>query len=325
MTRNQPRVSEIDLLKGWSILGVIFIHMSFASRFSVEVITVITKLQSVFGWAVVAFFFCAGYLYAHSSSRLQPVGGYAAKRARRLLLPWLGFSILYKSLLIAGHRFHLIAAAPPIASGEPVLHQIWSLILWPGGPQLYFLPMLFVVSVVFRVVLDFLRREWALAGLALLLAAIYVWLGAGAPHGGEIKNLPAYAASYLAGILTANPPLLMRTKRRRLIYSLIAVCFGALCIAQPTVAYLAVPLAAFPLQRFLTGAVAWPIDFIGKFSGPIYVWHTPIVMPFLSILLARYLTSTWLLIPSLTVLTVTISAGIGRVVARIDPIGILVL
>jgi hypothetical protein len=299
--------------------------MSFASRFGGDVIAAITKLQILFGWAVVAFSFCAGYLYAHSSSPMQPTGSYAAKRAHRLLLPWLGFSILYKSLLIAGYRFHLISAAPPIASGQPLLHQIWSLILWPGGPQLYFLPMLFLVSVFFRIVLDFVRREWPLALLALLLAATYAWLGAGAPHGGEIKYLPAYAAAYLAGILFANPPFLVRTKQRRYFLAFVAVCFAALCIVRPTLAYLAVPLAAFPLQRFLSGPLAWPIDFLGKFSGPIYVWHTPIVMPFLSILLAKHLASPWLLIPALTVLTVTLSAAIGRAVARIDPIGLLVL
>jgi hypothetical protein len=48
-------------------------------------------------------------------------------------------------------------------------------------------------------------------------------------------------------------------------------------------------------------------------------------MPFLSILLAKHLASPWLLIPALTVLTVTLSAAIGRAVARIDPIGLLVL
>jgi fucose 4-O-acetylase-like acetyltransferase len=317
-TRNKARLSEVDLLKGWSILGVIFIHMSFASRFSGDVIAAITKLQTLFGWAVVAFFFCAGFLYAKSSHAMQPVATYAAKRARRLLLPWLGFSLLYKALLIAGYHFHLVAAAPP--------HQLWPLLLWPGAPQLYFLPMLFLVSVFFRFLFTVLRQEWPLWLLALLLAAAYAWLGAGAPHGGEIKNLPAYAATYLAGVLTANPPLLARINRRRLFLALIILGFTALCVAQPTLAYLAVPLAAFPLQRLLVGPMASPIDFLGKYSGPIYVWHTPIVMPFLSILLAKTIhAGPWLLIPALATLTVALSVAIGLAGAKVDRIGILTI
>jgi fucose 4-O-acetylase-like acetyltransferase len=252
MSRSQPRLAEIDLLKGWSILGVIFIHMSFASRFSAGTMDAITKLQALFAWAVVAFFFCSGFLFAKSSQAMQPIAPYAAKRAHRLLLPWLGFSILYKALLIAGYHAHLVAAAPP--------RQFPALLLWPGAPHLYFLPMLFLVSISFRILLTFLRQEWALALLALLLAAAYTALGAGAPHGGELKNLPAYAATYLAGILFANPPFLAPTKRRVPLYALIAIAFAALCVAQPTLAYLAVPLALLPLQRILVGPFASPIS-----------------------------------------------------------------
>ena len=315
---DKPRFGEIDLLKGWSILGVIFIHMSFSSRFGPSLIAAITILQAIFAWAVVAFFFCAGFLYAKSRHALEPVTAYAAKRAHRLLLPWLGFTILYKTLLIAGHHFHLVAAAPP--------HGLVPLLLWPGAPQLYFLPMLFLVSVLFRILFTFLRLEWPLLLLTLLLVAVYGWLGAGAPHGGELKNLPAYAATYLAGVLTPTPNFLTPSKHRVFIFLLAAVAFAALCVVRPTLSYLAVPLAAFPLQRFLPGPAAAPIRYLGKQSGPIYVWHTPIVMPFLSILCAKYFfNSPWLLIPSLTVLTIALSVAIAHLVARVDRFGILVL
>jgi hypothetical protein len=49
-------------------------------------------------------------------------------------------------------------------------------------------------------------------------------------------------------------------------------------------------------------------------------------MPFLSILCAKYFfNSPWLLIPSLTVLTIALSVAIAHLVARVDRFGILVL
>ena len=227
------RVLEVDLLKGWAILGVIFLHMSFASRFGSNVMAAINGIQHYVAWAVVAFFFCAGFLFARNSGVTEPIRDYLPKRARRLLVPWVAFSLLNKVLLMAGHRMHVVTAPIPIESQASLCRQILQFIMWPGGPQLYFLPALFAISIFFRLICNVARQEWALWLLALLLIAGYVWLNPGAPYGGEIAKYPAFAATYLFGILIARPVFLTPIRRRIFFPTVVAVCFGALCIARP--------------------------------------------------------------------------------------------
>jgi peptidoglycan/LPS O-acetylase OafA/YrhL len=90
--------------------------------------------------------------------------------------------------------------------------------------------------------------------------------------------------------------------------------------------YLAAPLAALPLQRFVPGMMAPLVSFLGRKSGPIYVWHTPIIMPFLSIVLAKWFFATpWLLIPVFTALTIMLSLAVDRAVRVVDRHGILTM
>jgi peptidoglycan/LPS O-acetylase OafA/YrhL len=322
----RARLAQVDLLKGWSILGVIFIHMSFASRFGSDAMQAITVLQRLFAWAVVAFLFCAGFLFAKSSAVGQDARSYVPKRARRLLLPWIGFTLIYNFLLLAAYRFHFITSPIPVRFDDTHWHQFIQFITWQGAPQLYFLPYLFLISVLCHLLCGAIRREWALWLGALLLTAVSGWLDSGEPHGGEWVHFPAYAATYLAGVLVAKPAFLLPVRQRRLFFGVIAGCFVALCLARPMLAYLAAPLAALPLQRFVPGAVAPLVSYLGRRSGPIYVWHTPIIMPFLSIVLAKWFFATpWLLIPVFTALTIVLSLAVARAVRVVDRHGILTM
>jgi len=321
----KSRVPEVDLLKGWAILGVLFIHMSFVHRFGNNVLVAIGELQYLFGWAVIAFFFCAGFLFAHSSSVNEPILPYLRKRARRLLLPWIAFSIVYKILLLAGHRAHFIPTPVPIRMTDSIWRQMVEFLVWPGSPQLYFLPVLFVISVFCHYACHF-RQEWILWLLAFGLTAGYAWLSPGPPHGNEAEKYPAYAATYLAGILVARPVFLAPIPRGRLFLTVTVFCFGALCLLCPTLLYLAVPLVAFRAQSLIAGPVASPLDFLGRHSGAIYVWHTPIIMPVLSMALARGpVENPWCLIPVLTAATILFSLGIARAVGTVDSYGVFSL
>jgi len=316
---HRSRVPQIDLLKGWSILGVIFFHMSFASRFGGNVLAALAGIRFFFAWAAIGFFFCAGFLFATSSGEAEPAGSYALKRAKRLLLPWIGLSLTYKFLLIAGHHFHLVTTAIPVRMGDSRWHELVQFIMWPGGPQLYFLPLLFATSVLFHLLLHRVRQESALWLAALLLIVAFGWLGAGEPHGDRLVIYPAYAATYLIGILAARPAFLIPIQRRRFFFPVIALCFAGLCFSRPTLAYLAVPLAAYPLQRFVTGPPGSLVSYLGRRAEPIYLYHTPIVLPFLSIVLAKCLPGTpWLLIPVLTALAIALSLLIARAISLAD-------
>jgi hypothetical protein len=313
------------MLKGWAILGVIFFHMSFASRFGGGVMTSVVWLQHLFAWAAVAFFFCAGYLFAKSSGIMESAPGYVSKRAQRLLLPWLGLSLVYKILLAAGYHLHLVTTGIPVRAEGSIWHGFVQFMVWPGAPQLYFLPVLFAISVLCRLLCHAMRKEWMLWGVGISLVTAAGWLDSGEPHGEQIAHYPGYAAIYLIGVLVAKPAFLKPIQRRRLFFSAVALYFGVLCIARPTLIYLAVPLAMFPLQRFISGPLAELVTFLGRHAESIYAWHTPIVMPFLSITLVKCLSGApWLLIPALTALTVGLSLGIARLVRFAGSTGDLV-
>jgi fucose 4-O-acetylase-like acetyltransferase len=95
--------------------------------------------------AVPVFFLVDGYLFAH---RLEHTGkldyrGYMQQSARRLVVPWLLFSLLYLMARLAYEYF----GHPPdqIVLGRDLIHLLGA--IWVGAPavQLYFLLSLFFV------------------------------------------------------------------------------------------------------------------------------------------------------------------------------------
>ncbi len=132
-------------------------------------------------------------------------------------------------------------------------------------------------------------------------------------------------AAYLGGLLLARPAFLDPVRRRLPFLAAVALCFVGLCIARPALCYLAAPAVLFPLQRIVIGPPGSLVRFLGINAGPIYVWHTPIIMPFVSIILAKYLSSPWLLIPALTALTIAISIAVAQTVRLFDRYGVLVM
>ncbi|MCX6922959.1 MAG: acyltransferase, partial [Verrucomicrobia bacterium] len=141
-----PRNEAVDALKGLAIIGVIFAHISFQSRLSATNLAKISVVQRLFGWCVLAFFFCAGRLTRIGQTKERGWLDFALKRAKRLLLPCVVFSVTYKAcLLVIYHLFHL---GQP-GRFTPVSVSYWlAFVLVPVGPQFYFLPYLFVVSLV---------------------------------------------------------------------------------------------------------------------------------------------------------------------------------
>jgi fucose 4-O-acetylase-like acetyltransferase len=91
------KIKEIEMLKGISIIGVVLMHMEFRSRFSEQAIALLDHLQILFGWCVLAFFFCSGLLLKTEEMQLKNLKSYIFKRAHRLLIPCIVFSIFYKT------------------------------------------------------------------------------------------------------------------------------------------------------------------------------------------------------------------------------------
>jgi fucose 4-O-acetylase-like acetyltransferase len=134
--------------------------MDFSSRLSATALLEIDYLQQSFGWCVIAFFFCAGMLTDISQRTISDWLKFTFKRARRLLVPCLVFSLTYKISLIALKQVAGIGARIQLP-GNNILN--WIIFgFGPIGPQFYFLPYLFIISSisVLVLILEKKRKVW---------------------------------------------------------------------------------------------------------------------------------------------------------------------
>ena len=104
------RSQAIDLTKALSILGVLFAHMFYVSRLNATALHTIHHMQLIFGWCVIAFFFCSGILSKTLASCKQFLS-YGIVRAERLLIPCLVFSLTNKVVCLLLSHYGLIGVS----------------------------------------------------------------------------------------------------------------------------------------------------------------------------------------------------------------------
>lgn len=317
------RIPFIDALKGLAIVGVIFVHMGFASRFDSGTLADVRMLQKIFGWCVLAFFFASGCLHLGGSATEQNWETFTLRRARRLLVPCAAFSWAYKALLLGAKAAGFIAATDAPALRTPA--DIAAFAFVPVAPQFYFLVHLFCIAVAVHPVLRlrWFRHPCTPWMIAAALLQSYWLLPLDLPHGEALTQLPLYAASYLAGIgfTRSVQAEKLRGFRPASGMLLFIVAVAAASAARPQVLHSLVPplLAAFamllPLRAFAPAAL------LGLHSGAVYVWHAPIIMPVISILLTKLPLNGWLLITGMTVLTLGTALVLESLVRRFDTRG----
>jgi hypothetical protein len=256
--------------------GVIFIHLPAGGRFSADTWRWVEDIQIIFGWCVIGFFGVAGVL-CHDSSK-HSVGQELVARARRLLLPWFSFSILYKVVISCLALAGLIRkhAWPADSSAASIL--TWA--STPADPQLYFLVYLFGIQAVTLAIRRLSTALLVIAGIAA--GVIWLWMTAGNGvrpllHGASTSLLPLYFAYFAIGV-GFGPSV----RGLALSAAVVAVLAGlvVLAIGDPTVgAQLLVPWLLLLVLRGgqatdVVKAVAW----VGRFTGVVYVWHAPVVV-----------------------------------------------
>jgi peptidoglycan/LPS O-acetylase OafA/YrhL len=318
------RIAAIDGIKGLAILGVLFIHMAFTSRFDAATLGKVHLLQSLFAWCVLAFFVASGFLHRSSGSAAENWKSFLSKRAWRLLVPCAAFSWGYKALLFAASRAGLMD--PALLPSFTTPGDILRVILTPAAPQFYFLVDLFAIAVVVHLLLRIpvFARPLALWLLAAVLLQSYWLFPLEKPHGEALTQLPLYTAAYLLGFQIA------RHDHDRNLVSLIRdpgfLLFGAslasLSFSKPGLLHLGVPLLLLGIMRLAPGLSAPPLSLLGRRSGAVYAWHTPILMPAISIILAKSPLTGWPLILAITVLTLTVAVLLDSAIRRFDKAGI---
>ncbi len=288
----RSRRIDLDLLRGYAIVGVVVVHNTFSSA-SYLPPPLSTALRIGFDGCVLLFFFVAGMLLrpyeAGSLGSDQTMARFwrlLKQQGIRLLIPWLLWGGTYSFLVILACRWLLQSPCPWPAPLSP--EYPFFIVAFP----LYFLLILFLMRLLFQAV-PFPWLAWSLPCLAVAIYANVGWPARS--HGNELILFPLYAAAMALGELT---------KRLEGSHSLIRISWLAIGLASlglvGAVFYKVLPifsLACLPLlQRFALvlqdtlSSLASPFRIrilhgwavLGRASGGIYLLHTPLLMPLIN-------------------------------------------
>jgi len=152
----KQRKSELDVAKGIAIIYMVLVHMHFSQK-------VLNHYVGAFD--IEMFFFISGMLY-----KPKPIGENIKGKARGLLTPYAFFGTLY--WVIYNIRKYL-----PGHSTKAMLPSLKRLLFFPTTSlpmenALWFLPVMFIVTVVYCCLDHWIRNETVLSCVALAVGAV---------------------------------------------------------------------------------------------------------------------------------------------------------
>jgi hypothetical protein len=201
-----------------------------------------------------------------------------ARKAHSLLIPYFLWNLIYGiSIWVLSHFIPSLREKLLMSS---LIH---------AGYQLYFLPYMFGVMI-FSALL-FRQKCWWQNYLVLMVVFLiilgYSVVGFPKPsHGQGLDKFPLFLCSFLLGHLF---PLLSRFKRgTKLCALLVSVSILVMIVSDGAAWSLFIaPLILLVISPFQDNTYLKYVSKAGRFSGSIYLWHTPLVLPFLTIVFTK--------------------------------------
>jgi fucose 4-O-acetylase-like acetyltransferase len=307
----RQRDLALDALKGLAIIGVMFAHWGSNKRYSAGTLNWIGMVQQCFGWCVLAFFFSAGVLTRIKHPDSTELLHSCIKRARRLLVPCLAFSIAYKLCFIALKSYANVGDPTPFPKVNVL--EWCEFILLPIGPQFYFLPYLFVISSLSLLAVN-MAKDMAILSWMILIGCVVFYALRPAPlstYGSSWTLIPCYTLSFWLGLKIQE-----EWRQNQLWWSAVVLIIFVASLVRGTMSYAQVMLPVvgygilreFPLNKALT--------FLGRKSGLIYVWHAPLLFPACGILASKIVPTEAAQVGVTLALTVAVSIVLGQMVNR---------
>jgi len=278
------RIIEIDALKGVAIVGVVFAHIALEGRLELITVEATKSIQSTLGWCVLAFFWTSGFLTQRRQNSITDVYGFVKQRFLRLVLPCVVFSISYKVILWV---LYFTGAFSWEYSAPLNIQEVLEFALKPVGPQFYFLYYLFGISSVFSLVCSFLEQKVFFLFSATLLPILYLIIDIPqSGYGPDSSLIPFYFFSYVAGVCISN--FSGKQQLLAILMFLLSVFLVSIIGKSIIPLYILIPcILQFYFKKVPRLAKLIDITKVGKFSSGIYVWHAPIVLPFVSIVCVK--------------------------------------
>lgn len=281
------RIAFLDGLRGYAIVMVVATHgMAYTALEDSTIRFLSFWVQAI---AVPPFFLADGYLFVHALRKQSDFSyaSYCLRSAKRLLIPWLSFNLLYLCFrAIFEFWGHPSVTVVRDHSFQDVLFAIYYSEI---SAQLYFLPALFFIRAV-SFGTRFLVALPAIGLFIIWLIYVGIWDMGFITHRQESQLDPLVHAAwglqfYLlgmglgihAGTIDVRP--------------YVATIIGMLCLSMATAGYQAWGIVAqyayligmyflflgFGQRRSLFG-------FLGGFTMGIYLFHAPVVLKFCSVI-----------------------------------------
>ena len=316
-----PRIAHLDALRGFAIILVVGIHargyagpIADASRPTIEAIW-----TAVAGLAVPAFFLCDGYLFALAQERSRSRGYIDAlnRNVRRLLWPWLVFTLLYTIFRAAGEAAGLFHDHLVLGRRPTEIAMEW----WESriAMQLYFLPALFLVRClgpVFRTLT--VGPAWpsvVAAGASFgLLPSLGIQLG-----GDPVTNALGGLRFFLMGIAAFRyGAMLVQHGRWILVVLAPFVLVLVFQRGQPVLALayqFATLLVAHVACLIAAGSDGW-LTWMGRQTMGIYLLHAPPLLKAVQMVIARVHIDWVARFLAIWLVTYLIAIGLTRLISR---------
>lgn len=247
----------MDIIRHCFCVAVIFLHMSSASRYTYDTNLWIKEVGDYVDGAVFGFFALSGF-YFQIKGGLE---GHVRQQFKKLLVPYFAFSILYSILLY-------------VFGKQAFVDGLMTTVTMHGaGMQLYFLPLLFLINILFAAYVF-----WC--GCPNLNVLVFVVIGFIALSIGQASSSSTGSSPDLYGLYVASffTGLLIReTSNRRY-----AFVFASISIVAAFIYGLAFDrrILDFAGVIFLMVLAIKFGDNIPEFrfagSGGIYLLHTPV-------------------------------------------------
>ena len=248
------RSNTIDVLRCLAAVSIVIQHVSAEGMLS-QTPGAATLLNALSLWGLPFFFLVSGFVQRrHLAARSERLGVWALSRSRRLLIPYVGWSVIYIG----------IPWLTSIWTNGPPPSYDWSSVVFTGGAfgPLWFLPMLFYVSVVARV-LGPSRRLSSFGVSAAAAAAVFVGLTVGVVSWGFWLLMPWYLFLYVGGSLI--PDAARRFKR----------VDGRACVALfATLLALTAVLSAYIPHTGPQSAYATLVTVVPAAAAAVLLWGT---------------------------------------------------
>jgi hypothetical protein len=257
----------IDILRHILAIAVILQHMA-SSRYTPETHQ---NLLSTVNWidgAVIGFFFISGFLFRPKDNPLT----YIKKQTTRLLVPFLLFSSLYTIALTLLKKATLLQGITR------------TLLLQGAGMQLYFLPILLLVTATTALLSKAIPARFhlpiQLASLPIL-TLICLSLPTSTSTGPDHRLLPLYWLAFLLGTLHQH------TLKSRHYFTIIIILITTLLLIglkDPRFFDIAGFITLFTILHHLAQYLP---TYRLPGSGGVYLLHTPVINFTISILLQK--------------------------------------